>query len=76
AVELEKLGGKPEWREGLVTDNGNHILDVSGLKINDAPVTEAHINGIAGVVTFGLFAHRGANILILGGDSGVTTSTA
>ncbi len=75
-TELEKLGGNPKWREGFVTDNGNHILDVSGLKIVDAPTMEAQINGIAGVVTVGLFAHRGADVLILGGDNGVTTITA
>ncbi|MCP4491796.1 MAG: ribose-5-phosphate isomerase RpiA [Gammaproteobacteria bacterium] len=74
-VELEKLGGKPEWREGFVTDNGNNILDISGLKITDAHALETQINGIAGVVTVGLFAHRGADVLILGGDGGVRTIT-
>ncbi len=75
AAELEKLGGEPKWREGFITDNGNHILDVSGLKINDALTLETQINGMAGVVTVGLFAHRGADVLILGGDDGVRTVT-
>ncbi|MCP4188468.1 MAG: ribose 5-phosphate isomerase A, partial [Gammaproteobacteria bacterium] len=74
-AELEKLGGEPKWREGFITDNGNHILDVSGLKINDALTLETQINGMAGVVTVGLFAHRGADVLILGGDDGVRTVT-
>ncbi len=76
ATKLEKLGGQPKWREGLITDNGNHILDVSGLEITDALALETQINGMAGVVTVGLFAHRGADVLILGGDDGVRTITA
>ncbi len=75
ATKLEKLGGQPKWREGLVTDNGNHILDVSGLEITDALALETQINGMAGVVTVGLFAHRGADVLILGSDDGVRTVT-
>jgi len=76
AAELEKLGGNPVWRENFVTDNGNHILDVKGLKIHNALVMETQINQIAGVVTVGLFAHRAADVLILGGDNGVRTITA
>lgn len=71
AAELEKLGGNPVWREGFVTDNGNHILDIKGLEIHNALVMETQINQIAGVVTVGLFAHRPADVLILGSDAGV-----
>lgn len=68
--ELAKLGGEPVWREGVVTDNGCHIIDVRGLSISDPKGTEAHINSIVGVVTNGLFAQRGANQLILGKADG------
>ena len=74
--ELEKLGGTPRWREGVITDNGNHILDVTNLKIHNALAMETQINQIAGVVTVGLFAHRPADVLILGGDNGLRTITA
>jgi ribose 5-phosphate isomerase A len=67
---LNELGGNAEWREGFVTDNGNHILDVSGLSISDPIQFETTINQIAGVVTCGLFAHRPADVLILGLDQG------
>jgi len=76
AAELEKLGGEVIWRENFVTDNGNHILDVKGLAIHNALVMETQINQIAGVVTVGLFAHRPADVLILGGDNGVRIITA
>ena len=69
--ELESLGGKPQWREAFVTDNGNIILDIHGLEIDDAPALENCINQITGVVSVGLFAHRPADVLILGGDNGV-----
>ena len=75
ARELRKLGGEPAWRERVVTDNGNVILDVSGLTIEDPPALETTINQIAGVVTVGLFAHRGADVILMGGDGGVTTLT-
>ena len=75
ANQLSDLGGQPIWREGFVTDNGNHILDVRGLVIKDALSMETQINQLAGVVTVGLFAHRGADVLILGGDEGVRTVT-
>jgi ribose 5-phosphate isomerase A len=68
---LQALGGRPVWREGLTTDNGNHILDVHGLTIADPAALEARINQITGVVTVGLFAARPADLLIVGGDSGV-----
>ena len=76
AAELEKLGGTARWREDFATDNGNHILDVQGLRIHNALILETQINQIAGVVTVGLFAHRPADVLILGGDEGVRTITA
>jgi len=68
---LVRLGGAPKLREGFVTDNGNLILDVSGLAISDAPGLEADIGLMAGVVTVGLFARRPADVLIIGGSSGV-----
>jgi len=71
ARELVKLGGDPEYRQGVVTDNGNVILDVYNLSIIDPIKLEADINAIVGVVTNGLFAQRGADILILGAESGV-----
>ncbi len=73
ARELERLGGRPRLRAGFTTDNGNLILDVSGLSITDPPGLEAEIGLIPGVVTVGLFARRGADVLLLGGDSGVRT---
>jgi len=66
ARELVKLGGDPEYRQGVITDNGNVILDVHNLSIIDPIKLEADINAIVGVVTNGLFAQRGADILILG----------
>lgn len=66
ARELVKLGGRPDWRQGLVTDNGNQILDVHGLTILDPPALEAEINQIAGVVTVGIFARRPADVLLVG----------
>jgi len=71
ARELTALGGTPRLREGFVTDNGNHILDVHGLTIRDPVGLEDAINRIAGVVTVGLFARRGADLLLLGTADGV-----
>lgn len=71
ARELVKLGGDPEYRQGVVTDNGNVILDVHNLSIIDPQKLETDINGIVGVVTNGLFAQRGADILVLGTQSEV-----
>ena len=68
--ELTKLGGKPAYREGVVTDNGNIILDVHGLSITNPKELEDKINAIAGVVTVGLFAHRGADVVITGTPEG------
>ena len=73
ARRLTAIGGRPVWREGFVTDNGNDILDVHGLEIADPPAMETHINGLAGVVCVGLFAHRGADLLLVGCDEGVET---
>ncbi len=73
ARELAKLGGTPKVREGFVTDNGNLILDVHGLSITDPIGLEDHINQIVGVVTNGLFARRGADVLLLSGADGVQT---
>lgn len=66
-----KMRGQPIWREGFVTDNGNHILDVHDLQISNPLEMEARINRIPGVVTVGIFAHRPADILLIAGDDGV-----
>ncbi|HSU43745.1 MAG TPA: ribose-5-phosphate isomerase A, partial [Casimicrobiaceae bacterium] len=71
--ELVRLGGHPEWRMGFTTDNGNVILDVSDLGIDDPVALEDRINAIAGVVTVGLFARRGADVILLGTANGVET---
>jgi ribose 5-phosphate isomerase A len=73
ARQLVLLGGRPAWRMGFTTDNGNAILDVHGLSIADPVALEAHIRGIVGVVTVGLFARRGADVILLGTDAGVRT---
>ena len=72
ARDIETLGGQPQWREGFVTDNGNIILDIHNLEIKDAVALENRINQITGVVSVGLFAARPADVLILGGETGVT----
>jgi len=71
ARTLVALGGQPIWRQGVVTDNGNVILDVHNLNLIDPKAFETSVNQIAGVVTVGLFAHRGADELLIGGDDGV-----
>ena len=76
ARKLAGLGGMPVYREGVVTDNGNHILDVRNLKIENPLETERVINNITGVVTNGLFAMRPANVLLLGTKDGVKTMRA
>jgi ribose 5-phosphate isomerase A len=73
ARQLARLGGEPVWREGFVTDNGNHILDVRNLDIPDPVALEGEINQLAGVVTVGLFARRPADVLLVGTASGVVT---
>jgi len=70
ARELVKLGGDPVYRQGVVTDNGNVILDVHNLEIIDPIALENSINSLVGVVTNGLFAQRGADVLILGTAQG------
>ena len=75
ARQLAKLGGTPKLRAGFTTDNGNVILDVHGLAITEPDRLEAEINQIVGVVTNGLFALRGADVLLLGAADGVQTFT-
>ena len=70
---LVAYGGQPVWRQGFVTDNGNHILDVHGLAIDDPPALEHELNQIAGVVTVGLFAIRPADVLLIGTEGGTDT---
>ena len=71
AREIVKLGGDPDYRQGVITDNGNVIIDVYNLEILNPRELETQINGIVGVVTNGLFANRGADILVLGSEEGV-----
>ena len=73
ARELLALGGQPVWREGVITDNGNVILDVHGLHIDQPIDTERRINDMTGVVCNGLFALRPADTLLLGTADGVIT---
>jgi ribose 5-phosphate isomerase A len=76
ADALRELGGEPGLREDFVTDNGNQILDVHGLRIEDAVDLETRINQLTGVVCVGLFAQRPADLLLLGCDDGVKTLRA
>ncbi len=73
--ELARMGGTSALRDGFVTDNGNLILDVNGLDIPDPREMEACLNQIVGIVCNGLFALRGADVLLLGGEEGVCTLT-
>ena len=73
ARQMVKLGGQPKLREGFATDNGNIVLDVWGLSILNPVELETAVNNIAGVVTNGLFARRGADVLLLGTKTGVRT---
>ena len=75
ARQIVRLGGDPAWRTGVVTDNGNHILDVRGLVIDDPVALEGEINQVAGVVTVGLFARRPADVLLVGTETGIVTMT-
>lgn len=72
AREIVKLGGEPVYRDGVVTDNGNVILDVFGMQISEPKKLEDQLNSIVGVVTNGLFAHRGANKVVIGSPDGVS----
>lgn len=74
--QIVKLGGDPVYREGVVTDNGNIILDVHNMSIVNPRELESQLNEVVGVVTNGLFAQRPADILLLGKESGVDTITA
>lgn len=76
AREIVRLGGNPVYREGVVTDNGNIILDVHNIFIDSAMYLEKRINQITGVVTNGLFARRNADVLLLAGHNGVETLVA
>jgi ribose 5-phosphate isomerase A len=71
--QLAALGGQPVYREGVVTDNGNVILDLHDLEILDPKALEAQLNNIVGVVTNGLFARRGADVILMGTSNGVQT---
>jgi ribose 5-phosphate isomerase A len=71
ARELVAFGGRPVWRAGVVTDNGNHILDVHDLEITDPPALEQQLNQLAGVVTVGLFARDPADVLLIATATGV-----
>ena len=72
ARRLEARGARPVWRQGFVTDNGNHILDVHGLSIPDPPALESELASLTGVVTVGLFARRPADMLLVGTEQGST----
>ncbi len=75
ARELVKLGADPVYREGVITDNGNQIIDCYDFMIEDPVAMEARLNAIVGVVTNGLFAARGADVLLLGTEAGVERLT-
>ena len=66
---LARSGGQPVWRDGVVTDNGNWVLDVHNLRITDPVALERELNQIPGVVSVGLFARRGADVVIVGGEA-------
>ncbi len=74
--QMVRLGGQPKLREGFTTDSGNMVLDVWGLSILNPVELETAINNVTGVVTNGLFARRGADMLLLGTKNGVRTLTA
>ncbi|MDJ0905820.1 MAG: ribose-5-phosphate isomerase RpiA [Woeseiaceae bacterium] len=71
ARQFTKLRAQPVWREGFVTDNGNHILDVHELNISNPLEMETRLNQIPGILTVGIFAHRPADILLIADDDGV-----
>jgi ribose 5-phosphate isomerase A len=75
AREVVRMGGHPIYREGVTTDNGNHIIDVHGLWIAEPIKLEEALNQIVGIVTVGLFARRGADVLLVATDEGVKTMT-
>lgn len=69
--KLAGIGGEPVWREGFVTDNGNHIIDVHGLRIEEPLELEAYLNNLVGVVCNGVFAQQAADVVVLAGANGV-----
>lgn len=73
ARKMVKMRGQPIWREGFVTDNGNHILDIHNLQITNPLEMETRINQLPGVITVGLFAHRPADVLVIASDTGIRT---
>jgi ribose 5-phosphate isomerase A len=73
AREIVKIGGRPVWREGFITDNGNDILDVHDLEITEPIKLENELNKLPGIVTVGIFANRPADVLILGTPEGART---
>ena len=73
--QLVKLGGQPKLRDGITTDNGNIIIDVHNLNIENPIELERQVNALAGVVTNGIFAERPADVLLLAGDDGITKIT-
>lgn len=75
ARQAIRLGGQPVWREGFVTDNGNEIIDIRNLDITDPGKLETEFNQVPGVVTVGLFAHRGADVLLVGKEDQVAVLT-
>lgn len=75
ARRMVGIGGHPVWRENLITDNGNQIIDVHGLSITDPLALESTLNDIPGVVTVGLFAHRKADVVLIGREDGVIELT-
>ena len=72
ARELREFGGRPVWRQGCITDNGNHILDVHDLTIQDPPALERDLNQIPGIVTVGLFAIDPADTLFIASQTNIT----
>lgn len=73
ARQIIKMRGQPIWRENFVTDNGNHILDVHNLTISNPLEMETRLNQLPGVLSVGIFAHRPADVLLVGGAGGVRT---
>jgi ribose 5-phosphate isomerase A len=71
AAAVRKIGGRPVWRKGFITDNGGEILDVHGLRISDPAKMEKQLEAIPGVVCAGIFGKRRANLLLLGTRDGV-----
>jgi ribose 5-phosphate isomerase A len=76
ARELVKLGGDPEYRSGVITDNGNVVLDIYNLDISEPLALEEKINNITGVVCNGIFGHRSADVVLMATASGIETITA